>query len=334
MTDRAGAPYKTIPLVGRQLPQIILGTSKLGSILPDAVFSAPAREPTFLHLDDMLELGCSAFDLAASYQLGGTERLIGSWMQSRRNRDRLFLITKGGHPYPVVQPHRLTPRALSDDLHASLRRLRTEHVELYLLHRDDPGAPLEPIVETLASHQQQGQIGAWGVSNWTHARIRALDKVARSSGASPISASSPQFSLAAWASPPWNGCVSISGDDNDEARAFYQGNQMPVLAWSPLGHGFLSRPAGGEAPRGTLRTYGTKVSLARRLRAEALAQKYQVTPVQIALSYLFSQPFPVFAIVSASTREKMRSNLEATRQRLSPHDLRWLESGHLPEDAS
>jgi len=193
---------ETLVLAGRPVPRIILGTSSLGSVLPDALVSAGARERGFRYLDEMLQLGCTALDIAASYQIGGTERLIGNWMHARKNRDRLFLITKGGHPYPVVQPHRLTLRALDDDLHASLRRLRTERVELYLLHRDDVDAPLEPIVATLAARHREGKIGAWGVSNWSHERIAALDALARAAGTA-LKASSPHFSLAEWNTPPW-----------------------------------------------------------------------------------------------------------------------------------
>jgi aryl-alcohol dehydrogenase-like predicted oxidoreductase len=290
--------------------------------LPDALLSTGERARAFRYLDAALEAGCPAFDLAASYQLGGTERLFGNWIASRRNRDELFLITKGGHPYPVVQPHRLTPGALRDDLHASLRRLRTERVDLFLLHKDDPDARLEPILESLAKHEREGKFGAWGVSNWSDERIRALDALAPAAGLSRPSASSPHFSLLEWSRPPWKGSTTISGDANRRARAFYARTQLPVLAWSPLGHGFFSMDGGGS-----LRTYGTAANFARKQRAEELGREQGRSAAQIALAYLLNQPFPVFAIVSASTPEKMRSNLEAGQIRLSEGDARWLESG-------
>jgi aryl-alcohol dehydrogenase-like predicted oxidoreductase len=309
---------------GTPIPRVILGTSSLGSVAPDLVVPASARERVFRYLDSMLETGCFALDIAASYQLGGTERVIGRWIESRRNRDRLFLITKGGHPYPLVEPHRLTPKALSEDLQASLRRLKTDRVDLYLLHRDDPTTPLESILESLVSFQRRGDIGAWGVSNWAHDRIRALDALARAAGVPSVVASSPHFSLAEWTSTPWKGCVSIAGEGNRDARAFYEATQLPVLAWSPLGRGFFSAPGGGRDEGGV---YGGPTNAGRRQRTETLATKYEVTPTQIALAYLFGQPFPVFAVVAASTAEKMRNNLEAARLRLEPSELRWLASG-------
>ncbi len=319
----------TSPLLrsdGTPIPRVVLGTSSVGSVLPDALVTAAARERELRYLDSMLEIGCFAFDIAASYQLGGTARIIGRWIASRRNRDRLFLITKGGHPYPVVQPHRLTKKALDDDLRASLRRLQTERIDLYLLHRDDPGAPLEPILESLVSFQRRGEIGAWGVSNWSHDRIVALDALAQKAGLPLVAASSPHFSLAEWTSVPWKGCVSIAGDRNRGARAFYESTQLPVLAWSPLGRGFFSAGA-GAAENVRDRTYGSPSNIARKGRAESLAREYGTTAAEIALAYLFCQPFPVHAVVATSTAERMKRNLEAAKLRLTADEVRWLESG-------
>lgn len=311
-------------IAGSPIPRIVLGTAKLGSVLPDALVSEGDRARAFRYLDDMVEAGCPAFDLAASYQLGGTERLFGGWIRSRRNRDKIFLITKGGHPYPIVRPHRVTAAALRDDLHASLRRLQTERVDLFLLHRDDPDAPLEPILHMLAALEREGKFVAWGVSNWTHPRIRALDALAPSAGLSHPAASSPHFSLAEWTTTPWKGSTSIAGDANREARAFYESTQLPVLAWSPLGRGFFSTPEGSGG------TYGTAANLARKRRAEELGRRVHATAAQIALAYVLRQPFPVFAIVATSMPEKMRSNLEAAQIPLSGSEARWLESGEGP----
>jgi aryl-alcohol dehydrogenase-like predicted oxidoreductase len=300
------------------IPPIVAGASRLGFVLPDLLAGRSRREAELRTLDALVEAGCTAFDLAASYQLGGTERLFGHWLQSRGLRDRLFLVGKGGHPYPGVRPNRLGAAALSGDLEASLRRLRTERLDLYLLHRDFPGAPLEPIVRTLAAAHGAGKIGGWGVSNWTIARIETLQAAARSEGLPPMAASSPHLSLVDWVHPPWSDSVSIAGAAGRDARAFHARTHLPVLAWSPLGAGFLVSDEQGGC-------YGGPANVGRRERARALARERGWTVAQVALAYLFSQPFPVSAVVAASTGEKMRDNVAAAGFRLTAREVEALE---------
>jgi len=301
------------------IPPIVLGTARLGFVLPDGLVPRSRREVELRTLDALADAGCTALDLAASYQLGGTERLVGHWLASRRNRDRTFLVGKGGHPYPGIRPDRLDRAALTADLRASLRRLGVERLDLYLLHRDAPGARLEPIVEMLGAALRAGQIGGWGVSNWSVPRIEALQEAARAAGLPPMAASSPHFSLVDWERPPWNGSISIAGPANAGARAFHARTQLPVLAWSPLGSGFLTSGGRGAG------SYRSAANVARRERARTLARERGWTVAQVALAYLFSQPFPVSAVVAASTAEKMRENLAAASLRLSPAEVRALE---------
>jgi 1-deoxyxylulose-5-phosphate synthase len=301
------------------IPHIVAGTARLGFVLPDALAPRSRRDAELRTLDALAEAGCTAFDLAASYRLGGTERLLGRWIASRGLRERLFLVGKGGHPYPGLRPNRLTREALSADLDASLRRLGIQRFDLYLLHRDFPGAPLEPIVETLAAARRAGKIQAWGVSNWTIARIEAIGQVARQAGLPPMAASSPHFSLVDWVRPPWTGTVSIAGASNREARSFHQRTQLRVLAWSPLGSGFLT----SDEDRGC---YRSAANVARRERVRALARERGCTSAQIALAYLFSQPFPVSAVVRTSTGEKMREDLGAAAMRLTAAEVQALEA--------
>jgi aryl-alcohol dehydrogenase-like predicted oxidoreductase len=309
---------------GAEVSRVILGTSRLGSVFPDTLTPSSVERSAFRVLDGAFGAGCNALDIAASYQIGGTERVIGAWMESRKNRRDLYLISKGAHPLPIVAPNRLSPKAITDDLHASLRRLRTDHLDLYLLHRDHPDASLPLLARTLGEHQRSGKILAWGVSNWTHPRIAELNRIASDAGLPTVAASSPQFSLAEWERPPWKGCVSIAGEDNREARDFYARTQLPVLAYSPLGRGFFSSRGDG-ARRDPI--YGSPANLARRQRADTLARKLGATRAEVALAYLLSQPFPVYAIVAVTSAEHMSQSLAAARLHLEANELRRLESG-------
>src|SRR4051812_34848338 len=193
----------------------------MGSPLPGP-FAKGKQQDALRHLDGLLELGCTAFDTAAMYMAGGTERALGEWIRSRRVAGRVTVITKGGHPNLVLGTSRMARKALADDLHGSLRRLGLERIDLYLTHRDDPRIPVGHLVDTPAGFQREGKFAPYGVSNWSTGRIRDALVSATARGLPPLAANSPPFSLFDWLSPPWSGCVSAAGPNGREARALHE----------------------------------------------------------------------------------------------------------------
>ena len=133
-----------------------------------------------------------------------------------------------------------------------------------------------------------------------------------------MAASSPHFSLVDWVRPPWTGSVSIAGPADRRRGRSTRGPSSrcwPGLRW-----------ARGSSPRTEAGgCYGSPANVARRERARALARERGWTPAQVALAYLFSQPFPVSAVVAASTGEKMRENLAAAALRLTAREVEALE---------
>jgi aryl-alcohol dehydrogenase-like predicted oxidoreductase len=313
----------------KRLPKLFLGSERFGSVLGASVLGSGVfgggsqQDATFRLLDRARELGDVGIDVAASYQLGGSERLLGLWLERSGNRARIYLSSKGGHPIPVLAPNRLRPKDITADLHASLKRLKTDFLDLYLLHRDHEDADLDAIARTLASHQRAGKIVAFGVSNWHHTRVAELAKRVRESEGLELAASSPQFSLAAWSRPLWEGCVSISGEAGAAGRQYYEATQLPVIAYSALGRGLLGAGASSQAPQ----EFRHAQNHARQTRAEALARRLGWTATEVALAYLVSQPFPVHPVIATSNIGHLTENLAALERRLSPADSAWLERG-------
>lgn len=301
------------------LPKLFLGSERFGAVLG----LGSQQEATFRLLDCARELGHVGIDAAASYQLGGSERLLGLWLQRPGNRARIYLSSKGGHPIPVLAPNRLRPKDITADLHASLKRLRTDFLNLYLLHRDHEDADLDAIARTLASHQRAGKIAAFGVSNWHHSRVAELDARVRAGEGLALAASSPQFSLASWSRPLWEGCVSISGDAGAAGRRHYEATQLPVIAYSALGRGLLGTGPSGQVPQ----EFHHAQNHARQARVAALAERLGWTPTEVALAYLTSQPFPVHPVIATSSIGHLTENLAALDRRLSRADVEWLERG-------
>lgn len=190
----------------------------------------------------------NAFDCARSY--GHAEEVLGRWMESRGCRDRVTVLTKCGDIRDgVVQINR---QVILDQLARSLEALRTEQIDIYLLHRDDPNTPVEEYIDTLNELKAAGKFRIFGVSNWTRARIEKANRYAESRGLAGFSVSSPNFGLTRQMRDLWGGgCVTLSGPEHAEDRAWYADNQMPVIAYSALGRGFsadASAPAITKKP--------------------------------------------------------------------------------------
>jgi aryl-alcohol dehydrogenase-like predicted oxidoreductase len=219
-------------------------------------------------------------------------------------------------------------------LHDSLARFQVDSIDLYLLHRDDPSAPVGPIVEILNEHHAAGRIHAFGGSNWSHERIAAANEYAASRGLTPFAVSSPQFSLAEMVVEPWPECISISGPAAATARAYYEQTQIPLFTWSSLAGGFFS----GRFRRDNLdqftsgldavcvKSYCYEANFGRLERAEQLARQRGLSLPQIALAYSQSHPLNLFSLVGCRTPEEFAENITALETRLTPQEVRWLES--------
>ncbi|HEV2474797.1 MAG TPA: aldo/keto reductase, partial [Chthonomonadales bacterium] len=175
-------------------------------------------------LDEWLEQGGNCIDTANVY--GTSESAIGAWMAERAVRDRVILLTKGGHPR-ADRPH-VNREAVFEDIEESLRRLQTSKLDIYLLHRDDPATPVGEFIECLNEQRAAGRINLFGASNWTTERIDQANEYAAAHGLTGFSLNSPYFGLAIQNEPMWRGCHALSDDE----RRWHRDRQFPLFPWS------------------------------------------------------------------------------------------------------
>ena len=187
-------------------------------------------------LNAALAAGINTFDMAEAY--GASEEIVGKWLRLWRKRNKVVLITKGCHPHGNP---RVNPEALKEDINRSLKRLKTDYIDIYMLHRDHPDADYKMILEVLNEYHRAGKIGAFGASNWTHERIGCVNQRPAEKEIDSFYSFKPEFWTAAQISDPWGGgCVSISGREGKQARQWYRENKIPVFAYSCLGRGMFS----------------------------------------------------------------------------------------------
>ena len=298
-----------------------------GTAIPPVMADEPG---TMDLLDSVLDTGVNAFDCARSY--GRAEEVLGHWMEDRGCRNRITLLSKCGDIQAGIV--RVNRQVILEQLSRSLDALRTDCIDIYLLHRDDPDTPLEEYIETLNEIKESGRIRVFGVSNWTAERIAAANQVAASLGLSGFSVSSPNYSLAVQMQDPFGGgCVTLSGSENRAARSWYAENQMPVIAYSCLARGFLSgrfRSGEFEKARHLLDIFAQKgflyeENMERLARAEQLAGRLGISVPEVGMRYLFSTKMNLFAVVSTVSAERLKGNLEAVAHPLTAEEVSFLE---------
>ncbi len=272
--------------------------------------------------DGFYELGGNCFDTAHIYQGGLQERLLGQWIKNRDGiREDLVIIGKGAHT-PFCNPEGLTSQ-----LHESLDRMQTDHVELYLMHRDNPAIPAAEFVDVLNEHWHAGRIRAFGGSNWSIARVEEANVYARSRGLQPFKAVSNNFSLARMVDPVWKGCVAAS---DPGSRAWFEREQIALFAWSSQARGFFlpQAPAASGNSRTEaeiIRCWHSDDNFERRRRALALAKEKGVEGINVALAYVLCQPFPTFALFGPRTLEEIRTSLPGLAIELTADECAWLD---------
>ncbi len=309
--------HAELPGIQKPISRLVMGTMMVNS---------KDLEGTFGLLDDVYALGANAFDTAHVYG-EDTERTLGRWIAERGVREQVMILGKGAHPYG--EP-RVNPECITSDLHDSLERLATDYIDLYMLHRDDAGAAVGPIVEVLNRHLAAGLINAFGGSNWSHQRIQEANDYAAEHGLTPFTASSPNLTLAEQVGEPWGGCLSIGGPQGRDARQWYRASQMPVFAWSSLARGLFSGRVTRENYEEVLdeaarRGFAHERNFRRLDRARELAQRRGVTVPQVAMAYVMSLGLNVFPLVGCMSRRELEENIEALYLDLSDEEAAWLD---------
>lgn len=310
--------YKSVPYINKPVSQIVFGTAINNMMKGDNEFDL---------LDAIFEAGITTFDTAALY--GDSEVSLGNWIAERKLRDKVVIITKGANPNNWR--NRLTTYDILSDIETSFAKLKTDYIDIYLLHRDDPSVPVGPIVELLNKLHKDGRIGAFGGSNWSVDRIKTANNYALLHSLIPFTVSSPSYGLAEMIGDPWGGSVTISGDINIEARNWYVNNQMPTFAYSSLGRGFFSgKIKSNEINRAkeilgmAALEYGYPSNFERLRRAEFLAKKKDCNVSQIALAWLLKQPLNIFAITGTSSIQHIKESIDAIKLELLDNELSWL----------
>lgn len=305
---RAEIAKAALPGVEKPVARLIMG-----------VDNQPHGAHCLVMFDDYLERGGNCFDTAITYGgWGRHEGLLADYLHRRGVREEVVILNKGCHT-PLNHPY-----FVRKHIEESLRNMRLDYFDVWMLHRDNPELPASAFVDELEQARRDGLIRSYGGSNWSLERVREAQAYAARTGAAGFAAVSNNFSLADMVSPVWGGCIASS---TPEYRAYHAEAQLPLMAWSSQARGFFTDRA-GPAKRDDaelVRCWYSEGNFARRERALELAARKGVSGLNVALAYVLHQPFPTFALVGPRTLEETRTLIPGAGLALTPEEVAWLE---------
>jgi aryl-alcohol dehydrogenase-like predicted oxidoreductase len=204
-----------------------------------------------IQLSKFVESGGNFIDTAQIYGAWGSgpdnysEYVIGKWFKETGKRHEIVLATKGAHPkWTSMEVPRVDAKCIEEDLDNSLKLLNTDYIDLYILHRDDRGAPVAQIMDCLDNARRSGKIKHYGCSNWTLPRIKEAQEYCKLNGLEGFVCNQLMWSLADinFDYVPDKSFVLM----DEETRAYSGEVGMNVMAYMSIGKGYFTRRAAKE----------------------------------------------------------------------------------------
>ena len=291
------------------------------------VFGWTADEKTsFDLLDAFVGAGFDFIDTADIYSAwapghvgGESETVIGNWLAARNNRDKVVIATKVGAGQPGREG-RLDRGYIAASVETSLKRLRTDYIDLYQSHRDDADTPVEEVLEAYGALIKAGKVRAIGASNFSAARLRSSLEASRVHGLPRYETLQPEYNLA--------DRDGFEGEVQDLCVA----ETIAVIPYFSLAAGFLtgkyrSDEDFGKSPRGGgMRKYMNPRGATILKALDAVSARHGVEPATVALAWLMTRPSIAAPIASATSLRQFEALAAAADLRLGADDLGELDA--------
>ena len=289
----------------RRLRDLRVSALGLGCMGMSMAYGRPDKREAQRTIDRAIELGVTLFDTADAYGIGENEKFVGACIGQRR--ERLVISTKFG-----LLPNRLTgiaggidgsPAHCRKSIEASLKRLQTDHVDLYFLHRVDPKVPIEESIGAMADLVSAGKVRYLGLSECS------ADTLRRANAVHPITAVQSEWSI-------------FTRDIEQSVLAVARELKAGIVPFSPLGRGMLTGTAEASTnlslidfrrvmPRWNKQNLPANLLLVRRI--QEMAASLKVTAGQIALAWVLSQGEDVVPIPGTKRVKYLEQNVQAVQ---------------------
>jgi aryl-alcohol dehydrogenase-like predicted oxidoreductase len=324
--------YVRLGKTGLKVSRLTLGCMSYGA--PATGELQPGRHAWTLNeadsqpfLKQALEAGINTFDTANVYSSGESEEVLGRFLKNHAKRDEVVIATK---VHGVMRPHDpngrgLSRKAILTEVEHSLKRLQTDYIDLYQIHRWDYDTPIEETLEALHDLVRQGKvryIGASSMYSWQFAKALYLADL---HGWTRFVSMQNHYNL-------------IYREEEREMMPLCETEGIGVIPWSPLARGRLARPWGAEATKRLETDKFGKTMYASTEDAdhkvvdalEELSKERGISQAQLALAWMLHKPFITSPIVGATKPHHLDDAIAALNVKLTSEEIKSLEDPYIP----
>ena len=269
-----------------------------------------------------LEAGINFFDTANVYSGGSSEEIVGRSLSSSARRDEIVLATKvHGRMREGPNGQGLSRKAILSEIDHSLRRLGTDHVDLYQIHRFDPRTPIEETVEALHDVVKAGKARYVGASSMYAWQFQKMLHVAEQHGFTRFVSMQDHYNL-------------LYREEEREMLPLCSSEGIGVIPWSPLARGRLTRSWEETTQRSETDEFGKRLygegDRAVVEKVAAIAERRGVSRAEVALAWLLSKPVVTAPIIGVTKPEQLEAGLAAASLELDPSEVAELEAPYEP----
>jgi aryl-alcohol dehydrogenase-like predicted oxidoreductase len=278
-------------------------------------------------LDQFVDAGFNLIDTADVYSIwvpghtgGESEVIIGEWLSKRGGRDKVVIATKLGIPMGPDKKG-LGKAYIATAVEDSLKRLKTDYIDLYQSHRDDPDTPVEETLEAYGKLVKAGKVREIGASNFEAPRLKASLEASAKHGYPRYQTIQPNYSLMERG--------SYEGDLEKLCRA----ESVSCIGYYSLASGFLSGKYRSEADLGKsaarssrVKSYLNDKGMKVLSALDDVAAAHKASPAQVSLAWLMAKPTVAAPIASATSGAQLSEIMKATEVKLSAQDVARLDA--------
>jgi len=314
--------YVNLGNTGLQVSKICLGCMSYGEPARGNQPWSLDREAAIPFFRQALDAGINFFDTANVYSLGSSEEITGEALLSMVPRDEVVIATKvNGRMRPGANGEGLSRKAILSEVDHSLRRLGTDYIDLYQIHRWDYRVPIEETLEALHDVVKSGKVRYLGASSMHAWQFTKALYLADQHGWTRFVSMQNYYNL-------------LYREEEREMLPLCHDQGVGVIPWSPLARGRLTRPWDEATSRSELDEFGRNLYHDRdRPVVETvleLARQRGVTPAQIALAWVLAKPVITSPIVGATKAHHLDEAIAAAELRLDDDEIALLEKPYRP----